>query len=336
MGILRAQLATSPHSGFGIEWDLNDGMLGIFGATGAGKTTLLKALAGLSPEHLIHLYHGRSKVSDNAIADNPCVYVSQHMSLLPHLNVADNLLAVVKYSQWPNNLSYNDVLDMLQITHLTEHKISQLSGGEVQLVSLARALLSGKPVMLLDEPFSALDYAQRQQQLRLLYQLQHTWGRRIIMVSHQLHDIAQFCDRLLYLKQHELCGYGKTASLINKVQANMHLPRFNCLPLSPTTGPTSFTLPNSDVELQAHHADTQATGKAILKASEITLSHSDLSHYFSNSLHVTVVQINTLDTCVLITVKHHSTLLVAQISQAQLAELALTPNQPINMYFGPL
>jgi molybdate transport system ATP-binding protein len=153
------------------------GIVGIFGKSGAGKSTLLRVLSGLEKADLEPVdlekkilkkveskIHWQDKRIDKLPADkNPCLLQTQQAQLFPNLTVLANLTFVIKHSAWANSCSFTfeQVIQWCGIEHLLTQPSTSLSGGEQQRVNLSRSLLSGKPIILLDEPFSALDWNAR-------------------------------------------------------------------------------------------------------------------------------------------------------------------------------
>lgn len=333
--MIQARLAITCNEGISLEWDLERGIMGVFGTTGAGKSTLLKAIAGLSKGQLIHLSVGHKSHALADIVNNPCVYLSQQIIMLPHLTVLENLSTVMRHTQWPNNLSLEQIITLIDIAHLKHRTYDQLSGGELQLFALARTLASGKPVLLLDEPFTALDHTQRQRLLCVLHQLQHTHGRRIVMVSHQLSDIVQFCATVLFLDRHRIFAYGPTHKHLAKIQTHMQLPRSNSLLLTKTED-CNFTLLDSSTDLHINSKIALLTGRAELAADKIVLSKQDLTEYFPNRLTTIVTHIQQEEHRVYVTLKHQTHYLVACVLPERLQALDLNVQSDIDAYFAPI
>ena len=150
---------------------LDSEVVALFGPTGSGKTTMLETIAGLQ-----HALQGEIRVgshllfSSRAGVDVPVWqrrvgYVPQDVALFPHMDVRRN----ITYGHSPSSvLSFNRVVDLLDIEPLFPRPITVLSGGERQRVAIARALLSSPNILLLDEPLTGFDNAFRQEALRYL------------------------------------------------------------------------------------------------------------------------------------------------------------------------
>lgn len=177
--------------------------LGIFGQSGTGKSTLLKAIAGLIGEAHYSLHYNEQDYNDVDATNNPCVYVGSDSILFDHLSVKGNLELVRKHSASAIHceLSSAEVISLCGIEHLLEQGVSGLSSGEKQRVAFARALLSGKRLLLLDEAFSALDWSARASFLARLGRLQKNYRLDFIIVSHSLKELALGCDDIWVLQQ---------------------------------------------------------------------------------------------------------------------------------------
>ncbi|MEW6426280.1 MAG: ATP-binding cassette domain-containing protein, partial [Bacillota bacterium] len=134
-------------------------------------------------------------------------YVFQDYALFPHLTVEQNAAYGMKGNR-DGGLGLQEVLEMLQISHLARRYPGQISGGERQRTALARALLAGPELLLLDEPLSALDYETRLKVRGELKSLQPRWGIPFILVTHDLEEAAFLGDRVVYLERGRVAGRG--------------------------------------------------------------------------------------------------------------------------------
>lgn len=181
--------------------EIKDGeFLSIVGPSGSGKSTLLKTIAGINP-----IKSGRIELDGIIINDEPAhkrgaVIVFQDMRLFPHMNVNEN----VTYSLRLKGISKADrikaaekYLSYVQLEGLGDRKVSQLSGGQQQRVALARALAAEPELLLLDEPFSALDEELREDMRKLLKKLHREFKMTSIMVTHDKNEAKRLSDRVI-------------------------------------------------------------------------------------------------------------------------------------------
>ncbi|MDH7577884.1 MAG: ATP-binding cassette domain-containing protein [Bacillota bacterium] len=175
----------------------------VVGPSGAGKTTLLQCLSGLQqPEEGEIVLNSRVLFSSAGRINLPpqlrrVGYVFQEYALFPHLTVEQNAAYGMKNRR--NSLEVQEMLEMLQISLLARRYPGQISGGERQRTALARALLAGPELLLLDEPLSALDYETRLKLRGELKTLQQRWDIPFILVTHDLEEAAALGDRVVRL-----------------------------------------------------------------------------------------------------------------------------------------
>lgn len=173
--------------------------IALTGKSGSGKTTFLRILAGLEEAHgsimiddEVWLSGKRSlKVQEREIG-----FVFQEYALFPNMSVEDNLLYVRDDKKLATHL-----LELVELEPLRKKLPAQLSGGQKQRVSLARAMMGRPKLLLLDEPFSALDRTMRLKLQEELLTLHKEFGTTTIMVSHDKAEIYRLADRVLILDQ---------------------------------------------------------------------------------------------------------------------------------------
>ncbi len=174
----------------------------LLGPSGSGKTTLLEAIIGLRPltgGRVLLEGHDLAKV---AVERRRMGYLPQRLGLFPHLTAQQN----IQYGPRALHLDpaeYQPVIDGLVeatgITHLLDRTPDTLSGGEQQRVALARALAARTPILLLDEPFAALNESLRQEMWKLLKTLQARHGFAVLMITHDLTEAFYMGDRISVL-----------------------------------------------------------------------------------------------------------------------------------------
>jgi molybdate transport system ATP-binding protein len=180
----------------------------LFGPSGAGKSLTLQAIAGLlRPDEGTITLHGDALFdSARGIDQKPqtrrLAYLFQDNALLPHLNVRQNI-GFGMHAGWLNpGRRFSDPqidywLDALDLRSVAGHHPAHLSGGQKQRVALARALVAQPRLLLLDEPFSALDYALRERMRRELSDLQTRLDIPMLLITHDPDDVAAFGDQVV-------------------------------------------------------------------------------------------------------------------------------------------
>lgn len=171
------------------------------GPSGSGKTTLLNAVAGnISYKGKISI---RGQSIDNLPAwQRPCRYLNQRLYLFPHLTLLQNLHLAQFAAKSP--ISANrclQLLGQLGIKHLANRYPLQVSGGEQQRAALARVLISQPQLLLLDEPFSSLDWKIRHQLWELVAELKQQRKMTILLVTHEPKEANVLANNIYYLNQ---------------------------------------------------------------------------------------------------------------------------------------
>lgn len=196
------------------------GITGIFGPSGSGKTSILNAIAGLIvPQKGTVTIQGK-KVYDSGTKINIPVhkrhigYVFQSGRLFPHMSVEKNLRFGMNKNR-PRIFGFDEVVKILKLENLLKCKPSAVSGGEYQRAALGRALLSSPDILLLDEPFSAVDVCLRSQIIPYLLTIQHRIKIPMLVVSHELSDLLKLTNRLCIINDGKCIGHDDYQNLIN-------------------------------------------------------------------------------------------------------------------------
>ena len=180
--------------------------LALLGPSGSGKTTLLRIMAGLEfPDDGAVLFEGRD-VTGLGVRDRRIGFVFQHYALFPHMNVADNVafgLTVKRRRDRPKRAEImrrsQELLELVQLGGLGKRYPAQLSGGQRQRVALARALAVEPKLLLLDEPFGALDAKVRKELRRWLRDLHDRMGLTSVFVTHDQEEALELADRVVVM-----------------------------------------------------------------------------------------------------------------------------------------
>lgn len=189
---------------------------GILGASGCGKSMTLKCIAGI-----IKPDRGRIVLNDRVLFDSEkginlkpqerkVGYLFQNYALFPHMTIQQNITAALRGSKQEKESIALEVMELLQVADLADHYPARLSGGQQQRAALARILASKPDVLMLDEPFSALDtYLKEKIHVELMEVLKAYHGD-ILMVTHSRDEIYRFCETMHVLEEGNLVVSGAT------------------------------------------------------------------------------------------------------------------------------
>ncbi len=195
-----------------VKLEIREGeFLGLLGPSGSGKTTLLRVLAGLEwPDEGQVLFDGNDALA-LALEDRSVGFVFQHYALFPHMRVFDNIafgLQVLPHRSRPKKAEIANrvsrLLELVQLEELADRFPMQLSGGQRQRIALARTLAVEPKLLLLDEPFGALDAKIRVELRRWLRQLHDAMGITTVFVTHDQHEALDLADRVALMNQGQI------------------------------------------------------------------------------------------------------------------------------------
>jgi len=179
----------------------------LLGRSGSGKTTLLRLMNGmLLPSQGAVLVQERSTREWDLIRLRRGIgYVIQDAGLFPHFTVAENVALVPTLEKWPADRTAARVEEMLRLVGLDSREFAhrrprELSGGQRQRVGVARALAADPPILLMDEPFGALDPVTRAELQREFSGLVRRLGKTIVFVTHDLHEALLLATRIILLE----------------------------------------------------------------------------------------------------------------------------------------
>ena len=218
----------------------NGAFVTLLGPTGAGKTTILRLIAGLEePDHGDLVIGGRSVVNETPAQRNVAM-VFQQYSLYPHLSVRENLAfplksPLLKTPAEEIERKVSEVAEVLRISHKLNNKATALSGGEMQRVSIGRALVRDPSIYLMDEPLSSLD-AKLRSDLRIeLKRIQSNLGATLLYVTHDQIEAMTMATHVGVLEQGRLVQFGSPREIYENpvnlyVASRLGQPRINVLP----------------------------------------------------------------------------------------------------------
>ncbi len=192
----------------------------LLGPTGAGKTTTLRCVAGLEKQDEGNIYIDGVNVNDFDPANRDVAFVFQYYSLYPHYTVRQNLEFPLKpkirrLPQEEINQRVERVAKILHIDHLLDRRSDKLSGGEMQRVTIGRAIVRNPKVFLMDEPLSNLDAKLREELRAELKRLQIDLGATMFFVTHDQIEAMTMADRIAVLNKGHILQMGKPFEIYN-------------------------------------------------------------------------------------------------------------------------
>jgi osmoprotectant transport system ATP-binding protein len=211
----------------GAHLDIASGeTVALVGRSGAGKSTLLKTINGLiAPDRGEVLVEGRPTAEWNAFDLRRRIgYVLQDVGLFPHLTVAENVAVVPSLLGWKPARIAARVAEMLELVGLPGYAPRpslELSGGQRQRVGVARALAAGPPILLMDEPFGALDPVTRSELHREFRRIQSQLGTTVVLVTHDMAEAFALATRIGVLDGGVIAQVGTPKALLRSTDSRI-------------------------------------------------------------------------------------------------------------------
>jgi sulfate transport system ATP-binding protein len=223
MGI-RISSVTKAFSGLkaidDVSLDVESGSLvALLGPSGCGKSTLLRMIAGLDNTDQGHIYINGEEVTGRSVQERHVGFVFQHFALFKHRTVRENIAFGLELRQWSREKirwRVEELLNLVQLQGYGNRYPSQLSGGQRQRVSLARALAVKPSLLLLDEPFSALDAKVRKELRAWLRNLHEEMQVTTLIVTHDQEEAMEVADTIVVMNQGRIEQIGSPADIYDK------------------------------------------------------------------------------------------------------------------------
>ncbi len=212
------------YKGFTLDADFetDEEYLGILGASGSGKSMTLKCIAGIeTPDEGVIVLNGRVLFdSVNKINLSPqernIGYLFQNYALFPNMTAEQNIGSGLKMTKKEKKIKINELIKSFHLEGLENKYPSQLSGGQQQRVALARIFAYEPDVLLLDEPFSALDTHLKDKLQTEVIDILKLYKGEVLMVTHSMDEVYRFCENIAFIDRGKTVLSGKTKELFAK------------------------------------------------------------------------------------------------------------------------
>lgn len=178
----------------------------VVGPSGAGKSTLLSIAGGFSPPQVGDVFFRSAPLTHKSPSARPIAHLFQDNNLFPHMSVFQNIGLGIRPNLkfgFEEIVQIDAAIEAVGLQGLSKRRPAELSGGQQSRVALARVLVQSKPIILLDEPFSALGPAMRQEMILLARKLGEHNQATMLMVTHDLADIKSFASHVIWVEDGE-------------------------------------------------------------------------------------------------------------------------------------
>ncbi|HEV7292233.1 MAG TPA: ABC transporter ATP-binding protein [Devosia sp.] len=283
MASVEFQNVTKTFSGFNavadVSFSVGDGeFVCLLGPSGCGKTTSLRMIAGLETPTSGRVLIGDEDVTHHHPKDRQISMVFQDYALYPHMNLADNIAYPLKVrgeAVAKRHGRAKEVADVLKIGHLLDRLPSQISGGQQQRTSLARALVYPSKVYLFDEPLSNLDAKLRLEARGFLNHLQRDMGMTAIYVTHDQAEAMALATRIAVMDQGKIVQYASPIEIYRRPSTTFVAnfvgnPPMNLVEVEAAQSEGQLQLRADGITVSALPM-SDAIGKALATSSKLTL-----------------------------------------------------------------
>ena len=196
----------------GVDFSVKSGeLMGLLGPSGCGKSTLLKAVAGILPPKSGSILIGGEDMANVPPHKRGAVIVFQDMRLFPNMTALENVAFPIKMRGVPKRQRLEQaeqLMKSVQLCGLERRRINELSGGQQQRVALARALAAQPRLLLLDEPFTALDNELKEEIRALVLELHRKFRTTTVLVTHDRQEAFAMADRIAVMRDGRVMRQG--------------------------------------------------------------------------------------------------------------------------------
>lgn len=209
----------------GVDLEVSEGECAVLiGPSGCGKSTLLKTI-----NRMVSIDSGRIEVNEQDIVGyqpellrRQIGYCIQGVGLFPHFTVQDNIAIVPRLLKWPESRIEERVKSLMEMSGLPEayrnKKPRELSGGEAQRVGVCRALAADPPVLLMDEPFGAVDPLTRERLQLAFMEIQRALRKTVVFVTHDVEEAILLADRVVVMNQGQILDTGAPGKFAGQIE----------------------------------------------------------------------------------------------------------------------
>lgn len=266
----------------------------LLGKSGVGKTVLLEIIAGLIKPDTGQVFLNGENITNHKIQNRKVGIVFQDYSVFPHLSVKQNIaysLKNKKLTHKQKEILINHYAGLTDISHLLNRGTTNLSGGELQRVALARMLISEPECLLLDEPLSSLDVQMKGGLRDLLRQINQS-GVTILHVTHDYEEAIALSNKVAVIHEGEIVQKGATKEVFQK-PATEFVANFTGIKnfyVAEFYG-TNIAKVNRKLELHVSNKEQIKSGKIIIRGEEIILSNEKIDSSATNNFKGRITQI---------------------------------------------
>lgn len=217
----KGSLSRRPRFNYELELP-SDKIIGIVGPSGSGKTSLLRRIAGLEKTPNGHVQLGNQVFQQPGqtlpVHKRELGFVFQGNNLFPHKSVRKNLTFALKHANHRSQvLEPEEIISTLGMEPWMDRKPDQLSGGQKQLVTIARSLMSQPQALILDEAFNGLDSGKKSAAIELIRKYHRASNNSVFFVTHHLNELMQLADEVIQIENGELLNHCCVAEFPNQI-----------------------------------------------------------------------------------------------------------------------